>query len=75
MKATQPDSTVVNQFYPPRFKTLEGAQKALYKGDFSEQVFPFVVKTHEGLGEKVLENKEYEDAQFEIRYIIDRRSQ
>lgn len=55
--------------YPPRFKTLEAAQKALFQGDWSDQVFPFEVKNYDEIGERVIHCKEYEDAPYELQWM------
>lgn len=53
-------------YYPPRFSTLEGAQNALYHGDFSEQVLPLELKYD---GKTVMLRQEYKDAPYEIQWL------
>jgi len=58
---------LVDVAYPPRFATLEAAQKAM-QGDYSGVEFPF--KTVENLGkQEAMLREEYKNAPYEMRYL------
>lgn len=53
--------------YPPRFATLEAAQKAM-QGDYSGIEVPFKMIENLGKQEAML-REEYKNAPYEMRYI------
>jgi hypothetical protein len=62
---------LMDVLYPPRFATLEAAQKAM-QGDFSGIERPFKMVDNLGKEESML-REEYKNAPYEMRYLKQRQ--